>query len=1079
MKKIYQTIAIFGLLCLAFSENANAQTKVYANTISASTATYVDNASQAIDANLTTRATIRANSGVAAGVGAYTGYLEVQFPTTLPANTTSYVKVAAQDNILNYLLGGNLGGVLSTIAGGVLTGNQSFTVQAKNGSTVVLSGSSTIPSNFAGSSLRVIQNSLGEYFLMITPSSAYNRIRITNSAAALIGLGTTKRFYLYDAFYVSGNAACNIGNYTSYNSTGISVDLLNLGGSGVTNAYYAIDSNTSNYSQLGTGVLGVAASVSQTVYFDGASSASDEYRVQLAIPPALLDLGVTDNITITAYNGSTLQAQYNLSSLLDLDLLGLLADGEPVSVGFTPGVTNRITITLATLASVEVAQSLQIYGVVRGSFDVSVSGGGSYAIDDSVTLAASVSGCNSPYTYLWSDAGGSTSTSIPVDTSVPGTYTFDVRVTDIYGITQTVTTEVIVEAEPVGGTIAGGEQFICPGTTPNDLELEDYTGSVVRWEKANNSNFAVAQTIANTTDVLTGVEIGAISETTYFRAVVGNYTYPEVYSDTLAVTIKTTTWDGAQWSNGAPDITTVIYFTGDYSESVSIEGCSIEVSNNAVVAIPSGYNTTVYGAVRVLSGSFTLQSNANLLQLTGDAANSGDITVKKNSSPLYRLDYTMWSSPVTGQNLYNYSPATITNRFYTYTTASDLYTPIDPVANDFAVGSGYLIRMPNYLPDSGDTAGYNVGTTAYSYPGQFTGAPNNGDITTTVSTATNGYNAVGNPYPSPINIHDFFDGNVGTIGATSALYFWRKTNDDEASHYATITKLAYTSNSASGGDTGSGTFVGDPSTWVINPGQGFIIQATATTLNFTNSMRRAVNNNQFFRQSQQPQAESEISRYWVNLTQNNNKVAQTVIGHTGSTTNNIDYGWDGKMLENNSDNKLYTLVNNQKLSIQAREAFSTSDSFAMGYTAHESGLYSIALEKVDGVFSTEQAIYIIDTYAATTHNLKESDYSFSSEAGTFDDRFIIAYALEALSTDTQTLHNNAVAVYQSNSNITVSSGSSNITGVTVHDTRGRLLYKTGNIYNTEVEINNLQAAQQVLLVTVNTEKGIVTKKVAY
>lgn len=1079
MKSLYQNLVLFGLFFFAFTLSANAQTKVYANAISNSTPTYVDNASQAIDGNLATSATIRSYSGSdVLGTGSYEGFLELEFASTLPANTTSYVKIETDDNLLPYLLGGSLGRLLADIAGNVLIGNQEFTVEVKNDNTVVESGSSSTATDFISTNMRIIYDSSNNYYLMITPSSAYNRIRITNVIGTLVDVNITKTFDVYEAFYITGSDNCTIGTYTSTNSSGLTVDLINLGGSEAVNPGNAIDASGTTYSELGTGVVGVAASVSQTAYFDGPSSVSDEYQVKLSVSPALIAVDVLDRITIAAYNGNTLVQQYTLASLIDLDLLGLLNSGNSVTVEITPGVVDRISVRLATLATVAVEQDLRIYTITRSSLNLTTSGGGSYEINEPATLTANVTGCNGPYTYSWTGDATASTQSITPDTSVPGTYNYVVTVTDAYGVTQSESVEMVVEALPVAGSITNGDQDICPGNEPADLELDGYTGNVIRWEYADNDSFTGATTIASTNDVLLGSEIGAINETTYFRAVVGNHTYDNVYTDGVAVNISTTTWDGAVWSNGAPDFTTVIVFTGDYSASTDLNGCNIEVNNGAVVSIPSGYNVTINGAINVNSGSFTIQNNSNLIQLT-NAVNTGDVTVVKNSSSLYRLDYTMWSSPVEGQNLYDFSPATYSNRYYIYNTTTDLYNSVDANATDFQEGVGYLIRMPNYLPDSGDTAGYNAGTTAYSYPGQFTGVPNNGDITTTVSTATNGYNAVGNPYPSPINIHDFFDGNVGTIGATSALYFWRKTNDDEASHYATITKLAYTSNGAAGGDTGSGTFVGDPSTWVINPGQGFIIQATATTLNFTNSMRRAVNNNQFFRQSQQPEAESKISRYWVNLTQNNNKVAQTVIGHTGSTTNNIDYGWDGKMLENNSDNKLYTLVNNQKLSIQAREAFSTSDSFAIGYTAHESGLYSIALEKVDGVFSTEQAIYIIDTYAATTHNLKESDYSFSSEAGTFDDRFIIAYALEALSTDTQTLHNNAVAVYQSNNAITVSSGSSNITGVTVHDTRGRLLYKTGNIYNTEVEINNLQAAQQVLLVTVNTEKGSVTKKIAY
>lgn len=112
-----------------------------------------DFSSNAIDGDLTTKADIRASTGVLLGIGAYSGFLELEFPTTLPANTTSYVKIDTDDNLLPALLGGSLGGLLSNVLGGVLIGNQEFNVQAKNVNTVVLEGNSQIVNSFANNNL--------------------------------------------------------------------------------------------------------------------------------------------------------------------------------------------------------------------------------------------------------------------------------------------------------------------------------------------------------------------------------------------------------------------------------------------------------------------------------------------------------------------------------------------------------------------------------------------------------------------------------------------------------------------------------------------------------------------------------------------------------------------------------------------------------------------------------------------------------------------------------------------------------------------------------------------------------------
>ncbi len=86
-----------------------------------------------------------------------------------------------------------------------------------------------------------------------------------------------------------------------------------------------------------------------------------------------------------------------------------------------------------------------------------------------------------------------------------------------------------------------------------------------------------------------------------------------------------------------------------------------------------------------------------------------------------------------------------------------------------------------------------------------------------------------------------------------------------------------------GGDTGSDTFVGDPSAWVLNTGQGFLLQASSGgNLVFENSMRRAVNNGQFFRQA--PQETIKISRLWLNIIGNDGAAKQTAIAYTDEGT---------------------------------------------------------------------------------------------------------------------------------------------------------------------------------------------------
>lgn len=348
-KRLRLSYFVICFLVFAFPHKLEAQSiPVYATSITSQD--NVDSAADGMDGNLSTRARIRASSGIAIGIGAYSGHLELKFNSVLPANTTSYVKIQTDDNLLPSLLGGSLGGLLSDVGGGLLIGNQEFTVQARNGGTPVLTGNSQILNDFASTRLKIVTNGNNEYFIALTPSQSYDRIRLTNRVGALVGLGNTKRLDVYEAFYIGTPDACGLPGYTSFSGSGLNLDLIGLGGAGVSNPGNILDANPNNFSRLSLGILAVAASVEQTVYYDGLSQPTDQFFIRMKVDASLLALGVANNIQIIAENGQTNVATVNLNSLLNLDLLTLLQGNQVATIPFTQvisvSVGKAITVTI-------------------------------------------------------------------------------------------------------------------------------------------------------------------------------------------------------------------------------------------------------------------------------------------------------------------------------------------------------------------------------------------------------------------------------------------------------------------------------------------------------------------------------------------------------------------------------------------------------------------------------------------------------------------------------------------------------------------------------------------------------------
>jgi len=581
-------------------------------------------------------------------------------------------------------------------------------------------------------------------------------------------------------------------------------------------------------------------------------------------------------------------------------------------------------------------------------------------------------------------------------------------------------------------------------------------------------------------------------------------------SNTISVTTgKTKTWYTTGWSPAdAPGTTDSAVIADPYSGD-SFEAANLTVNNN--LTINSGKTVTVSNML-TNNSNITVENNGALVQKTGSVYSGNAITVKRDANSLYRLDYTMWSSPVAGQNLLTFSPATTTNRFYEYgygilgsqTQPIEQYFPLIPSTTSFTSGRSVLIRMPNFVEYASDNASngyvssnaYANGTLPYVFTGTFNGIPNNGNIDVPLNSTTvaGHYIGVGNPYPSPISVVEFFNQNQNVLYDTDAsatyapaIYFWRKKNAAAGNtfSYCVLTLANYVDNSANGGTAqGTGTYTGSNTNWVISPGQGFLVrlkEGATSGVSFNNSMRVAApgGTQPFFKTANNGGETAQKSSLWLNITGTGDAVCQTNITYMEGATTGIDYGYDGALINTADAAKLYSLAAASKLSVHARPAFTATDVVPMGFVVSTAGQYTITLDHVEGVFTTNQDIYLKDKLAGTTTNLKLANYEFTTDSGTFETRFEVVYMPQGqLGTEVPEL-DASVMVYQQNSAINISSASAEITGVTIYDIRGRKLYQKDSVNATEVSITNLAVAKQVIIVEINTVKGTVSKKIVY
>jgi hypothetical protein len=523
---------------------------------------------------------------------------------------------------------------------------------------------------------------------------------------------------------------------------------------------------------------------------------------------------------------------------------------------------------------------------------------------------------------------------------------------------------------------------------------------------------------------------------------------------------QTTTWTGASWDNGVPTITVdAIISSGNCPIMVDTEVKSIIIQDGAVLSVDESITLTIQDNIQVLgSGQFIVNNNASILQNNASAVNVGNITYNRDAMPMRQFEFTYWGSPVAGQVLNVFSPLTLSDKFYSYNANVGVNNwVIENQNNVMTPGKGYAIRAPQ---------GYT--STPQVFSGQFIGTPNNGNVSANV-VAFNpmllNYNLLANPYPSAINVVTLFDNsNLGT------LYFW--------THNSAITSNVFTSDDYAirTRTTGTAAVTGGTAPGIyVAAGQAFFASAgTTTTINFTNAMRVAGNNSQFYRTVQ----DLPLNYYFhLNMTNTLGAFKQIAVGYQEDATNGYDFGSDA-LASTEGAIRFYSLIPSLSFGfgIQARAyPWLISDVVPLGYTSTQAGTFDIAIDHFDTFFA-DKDIFLEDTSNGTFHNLKNSAFTFTTAIGTFDTRFKIHYENTSLSNDDFVGNENSVYVFKNDNLPKVVSTKSNITSVIVYDMLGRVVFSKDKINASEVVLSELTQNNQALIIKTTLENNVTVAK---
>uniref|UniRef100_UPI0040492C95 hypothetical protein n=1 Tax=Flavobacterium sp. TaxID=239 RepID=UPI0040492C95 len=529
-----------------------------------------------------------------------------------------------------------------------------------------------------------------------------------------------------------------------------------------------------------------------------------------------------------------------------------------------------------------------------------------------------------------------------------------------------------------------------------------------------------------------------------------------------------TIWNGNQWSLNVPNLNKDAVVAGDFSSTNNLEVKNLKVKQGANLVVNSGHTLTVSGSLTNENNEdyFVLENNAHLIQLS-DVQNTASITIKRNAL-LKRLDVPFWTSPVEPQIIKDFSPETLNNRFFSYNETTNNWEVIPNVNNyEMLPTVGYGIRAPNNHP-----------VEATIWTGVFKGVPNNGDFIVPVSSnhPTARFNLIGNPFPSAMNLRDFYDSNEALI--ENKFYFMEHTLPTPSpagqTNYGVLTISPNNPQDnvyipASIPAFSEEEMVNFAQNEVVQIGQGFFVKVKEQNLQgslvFQNSMR-SVQNGSFFRLNT-TSAESDMFKLrLIGPTAYENTLA---IGYYDYASNGLDV-----MDTQGLGSSFYSLLENKKLVVQGLSApFNASSIIPIGLNAAQIGQYSIGMKEQKGIFSESVHVFIHDLLLEQYHNLTLSDYTFEvSEIGNLNQRFEVLY-FTTLSSDDFSETNENIVVWSDVTSINIKSlGNETIRKVILYDISGRKIYseklENPGLYH---HISDLSASKEIYIVVATLEIG--------
>lgn len=482
---------------------------------------------------------------------------------------------------------------------------------------------------------------------------------------------------------------------------------------------------------------------------------------------------------------------------------------------------------------------------------------------------------------------------------------------------------------------------------------------------------------------------------------------------------------------GSGSISGNLNFETGYNELKALRNNKSGVT--LTLGTPLNIYSEVFAAGTIASGgNITLKSNATQKARVA-ALTTGDITGNVIVETFAKGGYTGWTNlavaGVSGQTMASGwgddfpmtcpsgcpngstaggSPFTSVT---TYNETNNTYPGISSGSDPITPGKGYWVYLGNGQTTTTDilidVTGPIVKKAAGSW--SFTKTTGQGE----------GWNLVGNPYPSPISFTTAFSSSYGTGKMANELRVWNPDLNSGNGDYALYkVGVGSTPPVSSGGvdnniPTGQGFYIVANSNFSVNWAESFKT-STANTNPLLKTMNIAPEPNRLF---------------YLKLTGAGGANTYCGIHFNVNASLNYDANYDSENFEPYAGApQVFVQASNKNLKLKGIPYPNGNTSIDVQVNSGTAGTYQVALDGIENI-PAGACITLIDHVTNNTHNLLNSPYTFTHSANTSTPRFSLNITLNSISSPVTNIIQTPLCYKNNNGIIEANMGSGNYTFV--------------------------------------------------